>query len=221
MSIRRFYPKAHIVVADDSRVGRGHPDVEYHHLPFDVGLSAGRNFLLDVCKSEFIWFGDDDFIFTEETDVASVVRLLDRTGLDLIAGSMRVPGKGIRHYEGLLERVDDVLYFVPRETRGVVQGVPLFDMVLNFFVARTAALQTIRWREALKVCDEHADFFLRAKGLLRVGYSRKFCVEHQRFRPPAYKGLRSRTSEFRSVFLQVNQLRDVVDQNFGWWEQEV
>ena len=42
-SIRRLYPGLTIIVVDDSRHPRNLPEVENINLPFDSGVSAGRN----------------------------------------------------------------------------------------------------------------------------------------------------------------------------------
>ena len=46
-----------------------------------------------------------------------------------------------------------------------IDGLPVYDKVANFFVARTERLRLVDWDPALKRM-EHADFFTRARGVL-------------------------------------------------------
>ncbi len=62
-SIKKFYPSLHNIVADDSKSPVHRPDVEYHVLPFDSGLSKGRNFLVKKVKTSYFLLLDDDFCF--------------------------------------------------------------------------------------------------------------------------------------------------------------
>jgi len=57
-----------IIVVDDGRKPtelnlHGLTGVRVINLPFDVGLSAGRNAGVDACETEYFVTLDDDFIF--------------------------------------------------------------------------------------------------------------------------------------------------------------
>ena len=74
-SIRRFYPTVPIIVADDS--GEPTPirdnSVVVHRLPFDSGVSKGRNFLFSHVRTKYFLMSDDDNLFTRHTRLERMV----------------------------------------------------------------------------------------------------------------------------------------------------
>src|SRR5262249_48067864 len=68
-SIRKYYPKVHIIVADDGFEPALRNDVEYIRLPTDVGVSAGRNALLERVKTPYFLLTDDDVEFRPQTKI--------------------------------------------------------------------------------------------------------------------------------------------------------
>jgi hypothetical protein len=78
-SIRRFYPKTKIIIGDNgdqpAKIQDDH--LTYLRLPFNIGLSATRNRIVDALETPYLWLLDDDFEFTAETDCG---RFLDRGG---------------------------------------------------------------------------------------------------------------------------------------------
>ena len=191
-SIRQRHPEARIIVADDGRRPTERHDVEWHRLPCDSGLSAGRNYLVDQVRTPYLLLCDDDFLFTDQTDVASLHAALERTGLDLVAGDAARAGRHLLC--GRFDQVGDELH-LRRGYRASDGDVLLADWVPNFFIARTKALKKCRWDDRLKV-GEHADFFLRFQRQgLRAGLLRTSIVhdraggggEYDRFRRRASK----------------------------------
>jgi hypothetical protein len=163
-SFRSFFPSLPLLIADDSDDAHSVARVEglgpttVFQLPFDSGVSVGRNFLLQKATSPFVTLLDDDFIFTRATQFHEAVDFLyANPDIDLVAGGFE-DGYVIH---GALEETGDVLTFRKGVPSGISeQGHPLFDMVPNFFVARREKLPT--WDPALKTC-EHVEYFLRAK----------------------------------------------------------
>ncbi len=64
-SIHRFYPGVCVLVADDSDKPVQRKDVQVYPLPYDSGLSYGRNYLMDQLKTKYFVMMDDDHVFTE------------------------------------------------------------------------------------------------------------------------------------------------------------
>lgn len=161
-SIRTFYPNVKIFVADDSEQPTYNNKAdEYHFLPFDTGLSYGRNFLLDKVKTKFIMFIDDDTIFTSNECLEKMTSVLkNNQEIDLVAGS--IIGN---NFFGCLNKDGEILFRDQLKYRKITNGYKIYDYVLNLFVARTEKIKKIRWNNELKIV-EHMDFFWRAKDKL-------------------------------------------------------
>jgi hypothetical protein len=59
----------------------------------------------------------------------------------------------------------------------LLAGFPVYDKVANFYIAKTERLKLVGWDARIKRLD-HADFFSRAKGVLRTVYNEDFKVLH-------------------------------------------
>lgn len=78
VSIGHFHPGARVVVADNGRQRPELPEwVELIALPYDVGLSAARNALIDRLDREFLVLLEDDFELTGETRLEHWIDVLD------------------------------------------------------------------------------------------------------------------------------------------------
>ena len=196
-----------IMVADDgetksSQVCAGRPNVLYLPMPFDRGLSGGRNFLVSQVETQFCILLDDDFIVRDPTCLPHLVSELDHHDYDIVAGSLMLEDGRIQHYEGWMIEQGGVLYMLRYTAHG--RTVPM-EIVLNFFAARAEVLRTVMWDDELKVC-EHEDFFWRARTHgVRVGYSPRDCAIHLRDHGSArYRSFRNRIPEMRAKALQKN-----------------
>jgi glycosyltransferase involved in cell wall biosynthesis len=169
-SIKKYYPDIKIYIADDSSWST--------QLPFDVGLSYKRNWLLNQVKTKYVVFIDDDFQFYDETKLEKLREIIINEDVDLVAGQVRlIPKDKIDNYHGLLEIKDKTLTY-KKGDKGVTQnGYPLYDIVLNFFMAKTESIRNIGWDNDLKLV-EHTDFFLRAKDKLRVTQTGEITINH-------------------------------------------
>jgi GT2 family glycosyltransferase len=204
-SIRRFYPKIAVLVVDDSAepfepVPEG--VTRYWHLPFDsLGVSAGRNFGLRHVETEYVLFCDDDMVFGRRTDLAKMLRTVLTTRFDVVScmwmdhEPWRSIRRGYRRYEGTLEVADGALVHRLGATRGTVDGLPVFDIVHQFFVASTEVLGRDPYDARLKIGAEHIEFFLTIKerGLLCTRLP-DVAVYHYPELPPDYQPFRANTA---------------------------
>ena len=93
-SIRKLYPEVKILIADDSKkpyveeIVQGDPNMEALILPFDVGLSRGRNELLKKIKTKYFVLCDDDFIFFKESKLERFREILENSDTELIGGGI-------------------------------------------------------------------------------------------------------------------------------------
>jgi GT2 family glycosyltransferase len=198
-SIRRDYPELRIIVADDSYTPCPRDDVQYIRLPPDVGVSEGRNLLLQQVKTPFFLLLDDDLEFIAQTKIERLAELVADDRVDIAAGDyVRCKRRlfFVRHkpqpYHGLFQLQDAHLRLV-RGYHRQEDGYFLCDIVHNFFVARTRKIQALGGWDAELHTQEHEEFFLRAKQHgLRVAFCPEVRVWHWNDRPAHYSWFRNR-----------------------------
>lgn len=189
-SIRARFPTVRVLVCDDSRVplfedgAEPLPGVRWLVLPFEAGhtLGAGRNHLLDRTDTEYFFLFDDDHTVTEGTHIGAMVGFLDRSGYDLVGGAQGAWAYGA----AVFDRQGDRAYQRFGKHRGLIEpGVVACDRTSNTFLARTDAVQRVRWEERV-YAGEHADFFWRAtEEGLRIAQMGGTWVGHDRSCEPA------------------------------------
>jgi glycosyltransferase involved in cell wall biosynthesis len=175
-SIRRLYPSLRVLVVDDSREPIRIAGVETLALPFDQGLSAGRNAGLAAIETPFFLLADDDFVFFRGTRLAPVLaRMRTHPELDIVGGRViDLPDHrcvDTRGRRALGARDDDP------PPNGTIAGLERREVVRNFFVGRTERVRRVGWDPALKLV-EHADFFGRARGVLTIAFDPTLAVLH-------------------------------------------
>ncbi len=169
---------------------------------YDIGLSAGRNHLLDAGDTPIVVFTDDDHLVTERTGLPELVRKLKvHHDLDLLAALsnhqerpklMKVDGKRLRIPHGHYRRQGSIHWC---------------HYVGNCFVAYRDILQAIRWDESLKV-EEHWDFFWRCKiAGVNVACDVSHSFKHEHIDPPGY---RRRRPEFLKTALRKHGIERVI-----------
>jgi glycosyltransferase involved in cell wall biosynthesis len=206
------YADCPIFVADDSKepyrdeVMAQYADLvdEYVVLPFDSGVSKGRNELLKRVETKYFVTNDDDFVYGERADLAWMHEQLESTDLELIGGLfydlrdylpgpspslfqrawcrfLREIGKRrevVRPYHGRFETSGDTLIMKP-----ITYSPPYTrcDYTHQFFMADTQAVRQKvgGWDPGIKAAVEHWEFFYRAKAAhLRVATTEEVGVKH-------------------------------------------
>ena len=172
-SINQFLPDLKIYIADDSEISnkrekyrelekRGHKIIR---LPFNVGLSAGRNALMKTISEPFVLYCDDDFIFSSDNGVKETLEIIKkRKDIGMICGLLTCDGikTGFGNIMGKWEN-------------GIIQ----VNKGLNFFIAQTKMFKDIKWNEKYKINKEHKDFFKRLKKTKwKVYYNPELTAEH-------------------------------------------
>jgi GT2 family glycosyltransferase len=235
-----------ILIADDSKYPYKKEiirrfsslDIHYYTLPFDLGLSAGRNTLLEKTKTPFFLLFDDDFAWYKTTDLAAALKIMEEQQLDIGGGTflnmlsadtvrrlariLLTPALAWRYLNQIPLESAHIGNFVIENkdcTLTISNKQPedsLFcscDLVNNFFIGRTASIQKIGgWDEHLKV-GEHEDFFLRAKlHGLRTAFLPGFVIKHYPVSDKNYLAFRKRAVDFKTQFIQksgFNSYREV------------
>ena len=211
-NVREYFPKVRIIVADDGEPAQRKTrvmekfEVEHHMLPFGVGLSFGRNFMLDRVETEYALVIDDDILLTEDTRVEDMFQLLEKA--DIVGGALRDRGRMI-NYEGTFELADRELRMsrtLPDEFskyRGIRYQPAHF--VLNLLAVRASTLRDLRWDDRFRIAYEHIDLFMRAyDARLEVIYAPDSIFEHARSAFPTTSKYRQhrQSKESRPIFFE-------------------
>ena len=158
-----------IVVADDSPAPMSFADplVDVIAMPFNSGVSVGRNAALDAVDTEFVLVTDDDLVFTAATDVDAARRRLQAYPEIDVVGFVRVELPRWMAYDF----GPDALFGGHREPLrswgALVGGLPVRLKIEQTYLARTEAIRRVRWDPQIRMVD-HADFFSRAAGEIVV-----------------------------------------------------
>lgn len=225
--IRKFYPNIRILLADDSKeiVEINDGKTEIFSMPFDSGVSMGRNFLLQKVETPYFLMMDDDHYFNRRTNLGTMLNLLEQEKFDLLSALVfqraflrrEFYRKELVDFYLNMEMEEGVLKFVD----GFYEKTPDYvtcDLVHQFFIAKTEAVRQMGgWDARLKTAD-HADFFIRVKqAQLKVGYTPKARVDHvhrrdERF-SKEYKAFRTRMSAFRKIWIEQHNIQTIVNRD--------
>ncbi|MFZ0487857.1 MAG: glycosyltransferase [Arenicellales bacterium] len=176
-SIRRRYPGLRVLVVDDSREPTTFTGVDNLHLPYNSGISVGRNEALDRLDSLFVLILDDDFIFTRRTHLGQAVRtMVDHPEIDIMGGQVvDLPLYVMHDYRRAALFDTGAAPVRPPGSR--IAGLPVVEKVPNFFIGRAPQVREVGWNPKLKLL-EHADFFSRARGVLTTVMNAELRVLH-------------------------------------------
>ena len=179
-SARRVFD-GRIVVADDSPTPMSFDDplVEVIAMPFNSGVSVGRNAALDAVDTEFVLVTDDDLVFTAATDVDAARRRLQACPDIDVVGFLRVElPRWMAHDFG-----PDALFEGHREPLRpwgeLIDGLPVRYKIEQTYLARTEAIRRVRWDPNIRMVD-HSDFFSRAAGEIVVVLDSSIRAYHAR-----------------------------------------
>jgi len=131
---------------------------------FDAGYSRAHNKLLERTSEPFIIWCDCDNLFTNQTDIKSLIDLLEQDEKLGVVGFLEKYGNLTNNYEVNLEIKDRrVIYTDAHEKEDDYFGHGIrCDMTMNFCLAKSDLFNYIRWDNNLKLA-EHLDTFLQIK----------------------------------------------------------
>jgi len=191
-------------------------------LPFNSGISAGRNAMVKAITEDYVLMMDDDILIPPGDGLLKMKEVLDsdsklgvvaallglENSLELYGGKTYANGLRFERNGALLLRVS--AGGAVSETGGVL--FKYADQVPNFFLAKRQVFDSVRWDDKILVEWEHMDFFLRLK---EAGWKAAVCVDvravHQRSEPTyEYEGYRR--AGVPSYFLQKHGLEKVINQ---------
>jgi len=180
--IRSFYPNIFIIVTDDSSdevklqnqdVIRKFKKIKYISLPYDTGLSKGRNIMVRHCPTKYFMITDDDLYLSEAFILEKAIAALEFHNADLIGGKLVSDtgndGTWSRNFVDIKSKESDNLVgekFIVKynENMNYLKNPYLkktfkTHTVLNHLIANTESLRASPWRDELKV-GEHEIFFV-------------------------------------------------------------
>lgn len=188
-----------------------------YSLPFDCGVSAARNFLADSTPHEYKLILDDDFVFTDDTDIDALVRLLDAYPEAGAAGGSVIRGGSVRNGGSRLEKRGACLFELPiRDPLEEHDGIRFWrtNCVPVFVLMREELCAQVQWDPNLKTAGEHFDFFLRMEETPYVVlHAPDVTVDHPPIEAePSYRQLRLR-GEFLKRMMRKHDIvrQQVVD----------
>jgi glycosyltransferase involved in cell wall biosynthesis len=218
-SVRERYERVPIVVVDDSAEPLHPVPAEittYLHEPYNsLGAAGGRNLGLRHVETPYVLVCDDDMVFERRTDIGRMLHALESTSFDIVSCMWLDfdPWKGIcrgpRRFEGTLDVEDRVLVHRLGATRGTAEGLPVYDIVHQFFAAACDRLGEDPWDAELNL-SEHYELFLRFNELgLRSTRLPDVVVEHRQELPPGYQEVREDTRSYVDAWLAKRDLEGI------------
>ena len=234
-SITEFYPNAKITIADQNE----RFDIPYYKdlwkrvmekgliykptalgVGYDKGLSFCRNLLVKKTDRPYKLILDDDFVFTERTNIEKFVKIMDSDKLIGIVGGAMEQGK-IIHFEFNIEKDGNTI-------RQVSDGDEWFDIenikvketgcVLNFVLMRDRVFNYVKWDDELKI-TEHTDFYYRMKETpWKIIYTPDVIVKHEPDRTDdEYSKMRKRT-EFMAIMMKKHEVNRIEYENGSYYQ---
>jgi len=192
-AIEEHFPYPYkLYIADDGTVtdgkaGRYRELEEAGHqiirLPFDSGISAGRNATVKRVGEKYVLIIDDDIRLVDSESVKKMLSILEEDGsLGLVSGVLEeengYPYGGEEYCRGLRFEVRDgfLLRWPANSTIHSVNGSSYrtADQVVNFFLAKKELFYDILWDGKIKVGWEHIDFFL---ALAKTRWKAAVCLD--------------------------------------------
>jgi len=196
-SIRGYYKDIVIRICDDGNMSDPGWDAVFYKFPFYSGVSAKRNFLVQQVKTPYFLTLDDDHVFTEKTDLAALMRVIESNESVGVVGCTITQGGARRFDAGHLEVTysEEEGRRITRYTYGEkaplvkVAGVDCIDcrMLSGIFICNTGFFRKygIKWRDEMKRSD-HYPFFLDFPNWLKIYCVPSVEIGHIPDRPEEY-----------------------------------
>lgn len=213
LSIRKFYKFIKIIIVDDSDVDINIPidqNIEFYKIEFDSGLSRGRNYAVSKVKTEYFVLLDDDFEFTNNTDLEKWLSIIENSDLDILGGDVIMNGikmeyTGLYHFD-ISESTLIYKYGFHEDKK----HYKTYDFILNFFIARTNSIVKNKWDDDLKLA-EHTAFFFDNKGKIKVGHVDSISIDHQKVLEGDYIDYRKRGTMFFNNWMIKKNIKKTIN----------
>ena len=224
-SIRRFYPNIPVLIADDSKSPLdGLGDARIIQLPYNSGVSHGRNAALNEVSTKYFVTVDDDFLFTENTNLLIPYRVLETTDFDVVGIELLYSGWKKRIFRGSYAKKGDVIWRLQNQPSATHKGYPVYHYLLQCFMAKTEVIKASPWDEVFQTAYEHDDFFLglKKKNIL-ITHVNNVSMDHYSEMIGSYKKIREDTDPDKKEFLKKHQIKDIKEKGrgFPYWQTKL
>lgn len=187
-------------------------------LPYNCGISVGRNKIIENIREEYLLLMDDDIVLQDGESIIHMKNVLDsKENIGLCSGMLFWENGNYvaneNYQKGLRFEFDKGLLFrYPSVKKMHKTNGSLFlyaDQVVNFFIAKKAIFNEVKWDDRIKVEWEHIDFFL---SLQKTDWEATVCLDAKatHLRPEddhAY--IQCRRAMSNQYFLQKNNIHAV------------
>jgi len=181
-SIKKYFPLPYrLYIADDGEISdrkeyryqqlenEGHVIIR---LPFNSGISVGRNEIIKKSIEDYILIMDDDIAIQDSKSIINMkVALEAKDNIGVCSGILFSENGDYltseSYQKGVRFEIDrGMLFRHPGEKKIYKAGDSMYvyaDQVVNFFLAKRAVFDDVMWDDRIKVEWEHLDFFLKLK----------------------------------------------------------
>ena len=211
-SIRKRYQSVKIVVVDDSSQNYNFgydPNITTYNLPFDSGVCVGRMYGIDRITTPYFVLCDDDFEFTNETNLETFLEVARTSDLDILGGIVIDKGKPLMYYGNFIHMPEDNTL----ECRAGYEDHGLWktcECIPQFYIAKTKKIRKHRYNDELKTA-EHTAFFYEHRKNLTVGYTDKVSIVHQQTRDDTYSEFRNRGYDIFQNWMKKHSLTKFIN----------
>lgn len=171
-----YYP---IIIADDSltkyklqnlkiinKYKKIYKNIEVINLPFDSGLSKGRNAIVSKCITKYIMILDDSRTFTSKLKINNMIQFLEENNkYHLFCGVINNRIRQHQKYSALfysIKIIDNIINIKTMPTKKIksnlFKNLEETNIGVNVFIAKTKCLKNVKWNSNLKI-GEHELFF--------------------------------------------------------------
>jgi GT2 family glycosyltransferase len=224
-SITKYYPTAKIIIADQ---GKKFIAKEYRtlyqelfdlglknkptaiNMPFDCGLSVCRNKLVGLARTNYVLILEEDFEFTENTKIKSMIDILENH-LDISGIGGQVEENGIKlNFSHYYKKKGKTIKMVENKNEYNKNGYRDTEGILNFALFRRNIFDKVLWDKDIKVNGEHTDFLFKLKEAdLKIVETIKSTIKHNKERDSEkYRAMRLRDEFLVTLFnkYKINKL---------------
>ena len=193
-SIKKFYPKVRVIVADDNPENEymaidevDFPMVKQYKMPANTGWFAGRALAISQVETKYFIWVDDDHQISEETRLETLLEIIEDINYDVVAGAYGLePRKWNNEWQAnnyfYIDRSEEGFSYDRRSipNRLEIPGYPLCEVsevTSQYFIARTSTAGTIRMDPQFRQ-RAHIEWFLDGIGFMRVAKCQLAPIKH-------------------------------------------